>query len=325
MRKKQRVLLSFLFIGILLVTGGSLLIIKNISRITTFNKNDWAIGIYTGTSPFTLAPADGIVNPVLTANNVTDIKAEFVADPFMIKKDSCWYMFFEALNALTNKGVISLAESRDGFSWDYCSVVLQEPFHLSYPLVFLNNGEYYMIPESAESNQLRLYKSVNFPYEWKFVNTLLDGDFGDHVVFEENETWWIIVNGSSRKHDITRLFFADSLNGPYSEHPASPIVRDDASRARPGGRIPVINGMRYWLAQDCKTSYGKRLNAFEIVTLNKEEYVERAYSDKPVLVPGKFRWVRRGMHHIDAHQLEDGSWIASVDGYRRNLYISIEY
>jgi hypothetical protein len=323
-KKKHRYYVGFILAAILLAAGISILA-KNRSRITTFNKNDWAIGIYTGTSPFELRPAEGVVNPVLTASDVTDIKAEFVADPFMIKKDSVWYMFFEVLNALTNKGVISLAESRDGFSWDYRRVVLSEPFHLSYPLVFLDDGQYYMIPESAESGELRLYKAVNFPYGWEFADVLLDGEFGDHVVFEESGTWWIIANGSSRKHNVTRLFFADSLRGPYSEHPSSPIVRDNASRARPGGRVPLIDGSRYWLAQDCKTSYGKKLNAFQIVTLNREEYVEKLHTINPVLTGGKFRWARRGMHHIDAHQLGDGSWIACVDGYRRNLYIAIEY
>jgi len=312
-------------IAVIFLTAGITALVKNRSRITTFNKNDWAIGIYTGVSPFELRPAEGVVNPVLTASDVNDIKAEFVADPFMIKKDDRWYMFFEALNALTNKGVISLAESQDGLSWDYRKVVLSEPFHLSYPLVFLNDDEYYMIPESAESGELRLYKALNFPYNWEFTDVLLHGEFGDHVVFEDGGTWWIIANGSPQKHNVTRLFFADSLRGPYSEHPSSPIVRDNASRSRPGGRIPLIDGNRYWLAQDCKTSYGKRLNAFQIVTLNRVEYVEKSHSINPVLTGGKFRWARRGMHHIDAHQLEDGSFIASVDGYSRSLYIKIEY
>jgi len=317
--------LYYLAVITILLTASVFTLAKNRSRITTFNKNDWAIGIYAGVSPFELRPAEGAVNPVLTASDVTDIKAEFVADPFMIKKDDRWYMFFEALNALTNKGVISLAESQDGLSWDYRRVVLSEPFHLSYPLVFLNNGEYCMIPESAESGELRLYKALNFPYNWEFTNVLLNGEFGDHVVFEDGDTWWIIANGSPQKHNITRLFFADSLRGPYTEHSSSPIVRDNASRARPGGRLPLIDGNRYWLAQDCKTSYGKKLNAFQIVTLNRVEYVEKLHTVNPVLAGGKFRWARRGMHHIDAHQLEDGRFIACVDGYRRNLYISIEY
>ena len=44
--------------------------------------------------------------------------------------------------------VISYSVSRDsGRSWSYGGVALREPFHLSYPCVFWDNGTPYMIPE----------------------------------------------------------------------------------------------------------------------------------------------------------------------------------
>src|SRR5262249_62359225 len=57
----------------------------------------WSIGIYTGKSPFALRPPAGVVNPVLTAQHVTDVRARYVADPFMLRHESSWYMFFEVL------------------------------------------------------------------------------------------------------------------------------------------------------------------------------------------------------------------------------------
>src|ERR1700686_9333 len=45
----------------------------------------WEIGILRGGSPLEWAsPREGR-NPVLTARDITDVKAEFVADPFMIR------------------------------------------------------------------------------------------------------------------------------------------------------------------------------------------------------------------------------------------------
>jgi hypothetical protein len=38
---------------------------------------DWAIGIYTGESPFELSPARKAANPVLTADDVSDVPARF--------------------------------------------------------------------------------------------------------------------------------------------------------------------------------------------------------------------------------------------------------
>src|SRR5689334_17430674 len=92
----------------------------------------WSIGIYTGNSPYDLSPAAEVSNPVLTAANVTDIPAAFVADPFMLRN----HMFFEVLRNDRPIGEIGLATSDDGFAWTYKQIVLREDFHLSYPYVF---------------------------------------------------------------------------------------------------------------------------------------------------------------------------------------------
>src|SRR6476659_4855632 len=47
----------------------------------------WSIAMYAGESPLRLRPAPGASNPVLSAADVTDAPARFVADPFMVKVD----------------------------------------------------------------------------------------------------------------------------------------------------------------------------------------------------------------------------------------------
>src|SRR4051812_33273086 len=96
----------------------------------------WSIGIYAGKSPLQLAPAPGAGNPVISAASVTDVPARFVADPFMLRENSLWHMFFEVLNDRNDRGEIGLATSPDGLTWQYRQIVLAEPFHLSYPYVF---------------------------------------------------------------------------------------------------------------------------------------------------------------------------------------------
>src|ERR1700757_5102498 len=73
----------------------------------------WSIGIYSGRSPFDLAPRQS-KNPVLTRKSVLDVAAAFVADPFMLHVNHVWYMFFEVMNWRANKGEIGLATSEDG-------------------------------------------------------------------------------------------------------------------------------------------------------------------------------------------------------------------
>ena len=86
----------------------------------------WAIGIYTGDSPYSVGPSDGISNPVLTGASVSDVPGLYVADPFMIRTASTWYMFFEVLNSQSGRGEIGLATSEDGHQWHYQRIVLRE-------------------------------------------------------------------------------------------------------------------------------------------------------------------------------------------------------
>ena len=72
------------------------------------------------------------------------------------------------------KGVIALASSADGFKWGYRQVVLDEPFHLSYPYVFEFEGEHYMVPESHQDRSLRLYRAVDFPTRWEHACNLIE-------------------------------------------------------------------------------------------------------------------------------------------------------
>src|SRR4051812_15377902 len=131
-------------------------------------QGSWEIDIYVGDSPFRLGPPARVRNPVLTANDVTDIRAYFVADPFMVYVDRTWYMFFEVLNRRSHRGEIALATSGDGVKWKYQQVVLAERFHLSYPCVFTWRNEYYMIPETFQADAIRLYRALSFPTTWAF-------------------------------------------------------------------------------------------------------------------------------------------------------------
>ena len=143
----------------------------------------WSIGIYTGDSPFQLHAPPQRHNPVLTRDAVSDIPAEFVADPFLVRGDGVWYMFFEVINRESGKGEIALAVSENCFDWRYQQRVLVEPFHLSYPYVFKWRDDYYMIPESLKGGAVRLYRALSFPASWSYVGPLFSGEWADPSIF----------------------------------------------------------------------------------------------------------------------------------------------
>lgn len=278
----------------------------------------WSIGIYKGVSPLRLQPSSDVPNPVMTRDHVTDVQAVFVADPFMIRVNQQWHMFFEVMNWRANKGEIGLATSEDGINWSYQQIVLAEPFHLSYPHVFEWDGEYYMIPESFQAGGIRLYKARRFPGEWELVAELLSGSyFVDSSVFNHGGKWWLFTEASKdARHETLRLYYADVLTGPWTEHPMSPVVKGNGMRARPAGRISMIDNMIVRYAQGCYPAYGSSVRAFAVTELTTSAYADHEAYCGPILKATGSGWNALGMHHVDAHRLADGNWLACVDGWR---------
>ena len=282
-----------------------------------FRDEIWTIQIWGGESPFQLAPLSTIKNPVVRAEQVSDISAAFVADPFLIREDGHWCMFFEALEGRSGKGVICLALSENGEDWHYSGVVLREDFHLSYPYTFKSSGSYYMVPESAEAGEVRLYRSTGFPAHWDFVTSLLTGAHRDPSIVHLDGMWWLFSQTRDNGGDALRLHYAADLTGPWKEHPRSPLISNDPHVTRPGGRILQHDGRLFRIAQDTYPEYGLQLFAFEILELTCRSYAERPAGNGPIL-KGKGRGLFRDrIHHLDAHQIGEGRWIAAIDHSHR--------
>lgn len=277
----------------------------------------WSISIYAGDSPFSLRPHPAVPrHPVLTAADVTDVRTEFVADPFIVRRGALWYMFFEALESASKRGVIAVATSADGLSWRYQTVVMREPFHLSYPYVFEWQGDFYMVPESAEARAVRLYRAVNFPEQWQLVGELLAGKFWDPSLIHHEGLWWLF---SVDETASLRLHYATQLREAWIEHPQSPLVKHSVSESRPGGRLIVHQNRMVRYAQDGRPTYGSCLRAFEVDELTTQSYREHQVPASPVLVGSGTGWNATGMHHADVCELDDGGFRACVDGNRRRL------
>lgn len=271
----------------------------------------WSIKVFKTSSYILNPPTKNLDRPTIQATDVTDLHAEFVADPFILYKDPTFYMFFEVLDKSSNKGVIGLATSEDGDKWNYDRIVLNEKFHLSYPYVFKYNNEFYMIPESSESKKVLLYKAKNFPYDWSVVSELIEGSFVDCSVFNYNNRWWMFGGKRGRLH----LFFSDKIDGNWREHPSSPIISNNSCITRPGGRVIENNNILYRYAQDGNPNYGSALRIIKIKKISETEYEEE---ESNLLLKGtksENDWRKDGMHTIDQLQISKDQWLIAVDGH----------
>jgi hypothetical protein len=273
---------------------------------------NWSIGIYASSSNEPLNfTGKYINNPVLTKDDVSDVQADFVADPYLIYDNNTFYMFFEVLNSKTQKGEIGLAISSDGLNWSYQQIVLRKPFHLSYPQVFKWNEEYYMV-ENHDSSTVALYRANDFPYSWAYVKTILTGDLlHEPTIFQFNSTWWLF--SQTHNFDELSLYYSVTPLGPWNEHPENPVLEGDQNISRPGGSVVVFDNRIIRYAQDCEPFYGNQVWAIEIMELTTNNYKEQLVGKEPIL-KGYENWNTRGMHHISPIRISENKWIACVDG-----------
>ena len=296
------------------------------NRLTKpYSGQVFSIGICRGTSPFQLQSQLASVDPIITAADIHDVPAAFVADPFIVTFKNRWFIFFEVLNRANHRGEIGLATSTDGLQWQYQHIVLAESHHLAYPQVVQDGSSMYLIPDSPEHG-VNLYRADRFPDRWRYVSRLLnDPQITDPTVFRHESRWWMIsgqTHGSSGVRS-TRLHFADQITGPWTEHSASPIVADDLRRARPAGTVVTHGNRLFRLAQDCSRVYGASVNAHEILELTPTTYREQVTDFHKVLEAGDAPWNADGMHHASLLEKEAGQWIAAVDGwYMRGSEVS---
>ena len=261
---------------------------------------------------YPLAPGVPL-NPVLTAADVTDAQAVYVADPFLMHEDGVWHMFFEVYNGPPYRGDIGHATSTDGLRWNYDRIVLTDGRHHSYPFVLKYNGEYFMTPESGNQQEVRLYRATDYPYSWTYVATLLSGRrFVDPTIIRYQGLWWMFVGDSD--HPRCYLFYSTQLDSGWVEHPMSPIVNNDPGRARPAGRSTVFDGNRIIrLAQKNDLYYGEAVRAFEVDLLDRNHYAEHEIPESPILGAGGAGWNSDGMHQCDPWWTGT-FWLAAVDG-----------
>ncbi len=204
----------------------------------------------------------------------------FWADPHVIRRDGRYYVFLEEYLYSTRLGHISVMELDDQGGFTPPVPVLKRDDHLSYPFLFEYEGDLYMIPETLARKSIELYRCRRFPDQWEFVHALMSNvEAVDTTVASSGGHWWLFVavkdNPGSAVSDELFLFHADSpLAQNWTEHPASPIVRDIRS-ARPAGGIFEREGKLFRPGQIGVPRYGYGINVHEITQLTLDVYEER--------------------------------------------------
>ncbi len=158
-------------------------------------------------------------------------KGTFWADPFVIEKEQKIYIFFEEFLYKKNKAHISVLELGKDGHYAEPIVVLDKPYHLSYPFIFESENTLYMIPETGGNKTVELYKCTAFPLKWEFVKNLMeDIVLTDVTLLYHQEKWWLFGtvqnHPSASTNDQLFLYYSDAFfSSDWTPHPQNPVVQ----------------------------------------------------------------------------------------------------
>ncbi|MFK5986458.1 MAG: hypothetical protein QM479_13685 [Pseudomonadota bacterium] len=246
---------------------------------------------------------------------------EYIADPFIFKYQQDYYLFYELFSYIAGDAKIAvtkIVKKNQQWQMQTSQIILDEPFHQSYPFVFEFEDKIYCIPEQSEGNCVKLFQATEFPYQWQLKSVLIEGfPIVDPTIFQHHGLWWLLATKANGEQDShLYAWYADNLEGPWLMHKNNPI-KIGFGETRPAGNPFKIDSGFYRPVQGFKQRYGDSLLIYKINELSIESFNETIALD---LAP--FKEYPYGLHHISIN-----SEVAVFDAKRyANLFeIAIKF
>lgn len=227
--------------------------------------------------------------------HLTPPKDKFWADPFPVKVEGKYFVFFEEYLYNSGKAHISVMELDKSGPGKPTAVLIRD-YHLSYPFLLDWNNRHYMIPETAGNKTVEVYACESFPGDWKLETILLEGvPARDATLFEVDGLWWMFVAiADTESSDELHLFYSSTPLGPWKPHQKNP-VKSDVRNSRPAGKLFYWNNELCRPAQDSSQRYGYGMRINRITELTPSQFREEEVSQ---ILP-QWRKDLRGTHTLN--------------------------
>jgi hypothetical protein len=136
--------------------------------------------------------------------------------------------------------------------------------------VFAHDGEIWMIPESSAAREVVLYRAESFPHRWvRHAVLIADQEISDATLLVRGADYWLfgtLRDDHGSTSDTMVVYHATALTGPWTAHPANPILID-RRRARPAGAFIEHGGRTYLPVQNGTDGYGGGMGLSELLEL----------------------------------------------------------
>lgn len=257
-----------------------------------------------GSAVWTLYTGQGRIDefdPTLSVE-IPPIAGDIKADPFLFQHEGECYLFYEAYANGDAKAHIAVGRF-NGDKVEPLGVALDCDHHLSYPFIFRDGEDIFMMPEAHQSQRLEIWRCVDFPLKWELYSTALEGlSAADSILTQHGGKWWLFTNVSDfhAYEDHCSELYLFEVDGPklnrVTPHKRNPVVMGSTD-ARNAGRIFERDGRLYRPSQrNAYGVYGYGLNIMEIEQLDLENYQETCIRT----IAPDFKAGLLGCHHFDA-------------------------
>ena len=170
-----------------------------------------------------------------------------------------------------------------------------------------------MCPETSEVSEIRLYKSIDFPFKWKFYKTIIKNISSvDNIIFPKNNLWWLLTNidrsnSKDYTHDLSIFYSKDGpLTNKWKYHPQNPIKINSLDSRNAGIIFDKKKIIRVSQTQGFD-NYGENLNFHEIKSLSTKNYKEKSFKNK------NFLRIKKKLNNDDIHHYSNFKNTVVVD------------
>jgi methionyl-tRNA formyltransferase len=244
-------------------------------------------------------------------------KTSYYADPFLLDENNKRYLLVEDYSYKKGKGVITSIELSSGDT----RILIDEPFHLSYPFTFTFDGKSYILPEAHESGKVILYEVNIDQNEVISKHVLLENIHAyDPTLFHYKNKWWLFVTEKETdSNTCLHVFYSENLHSGFVPHANNP-VKCNIGSSRPAGSIMQNNGMLIRPSQNCTHTYGGSVVLNKIIVLNEFEFREEKNDE---LTPDASYGFTKGLHTLNSREgmlvLDVKKFKANWPNFRRKL------
>ncbi len=200
---------------------------------------------------------------------------EYYADPFVLTDKGKSYILAEHYSYRTKKGSIVLIEP----GMNQIKTLLEKDTHLSYPFVFEENGNMYVLPEEANTGLLSLYKWNGDTKELELIKPILSVPAVDASILKHEGKYYLFtgIKGELPNGKLF-IYYADHLEGPYLPHASNP-VKVSPKGSRMAGGFVMENNEILRPSQYSVKYYGEKVVFQKIMKLSPTEYQEEIYDE----------------------------------------------